>query len=296
MTVSMGVMVLSVCPISGWLENMAAQREMEDGSGGARGSADAAGPDSKRRFSDRVGHYVHYRPGYPLEVVGFLRERGVLRDGSVVADVGSGTGISAELFLGKGCMVYGVEPNAEMRWAAERLLPPRFPSFRSVNGSAEATTLADASVDVVVAAQAFHWFDVEKARVEFRRILRPGGRVVLLWNTRRTAASAFLEAYERLLNEYGTDYRRVRHDNASQERVAAFFGHAHFDVARILNEQAFDLAGLEGRLMSSSYAPAPGHPRHEPMLRALRGIFHEFEESGRVRFLYDTEVYVGGFD
>ena len=271
---------------------MAAQREMEEESGSA-GGAEA---QSTRRFSDRVEHYVKYRPGYPLEVIGFLRERGALAGVSVVADVGSGTGISAELFLREGNTVCGVEPNAEMRAAAERLLLPRFPAFRSVNGSAEATTLPHQSADIVAAAQAFHWFDPDKAREEFRRILRPGGRVVLLWNTRKPAGSTFLEAYEQLLNEYGTDYRRVRHDNASEERVARFFSPARFETARFPNEQAFDLTGLEGRLLSSSYAPAPGHPRHEPMLRALRGIFHEFAESGRVRFLYDTEVYLGGLD
>ena len=277
---------------------MAAQREREaeSGTAGASGNAGGAGADSTRRFSDRVEHYVKYRPGYPLEVIGFLRERGVLTAASIVADVGSGTGISADLFLREGNTVYGVEPNAEMRGAAEKLLARRFPRFRSVNGTAEATTLPTESIDIVVAAQAFHWFDLDKAREEFRRILRLGGRAVLLWNTRKTAGSLFLEAYEQLLNEYGTDYRRVRHDNASQERVASFFGHERFETARFPNEQAFDLAGLEGRLLSSSYAPAPGHPRHEPMLRSLRRIFHEFAESGRVRFLYDTEVYAGGFD
>ena len=266
---------------------MAAQVEMEDG-------GDDAGADSKRRFSDRVDNYVRYRPGYPREVLDALRARGVLDNRSVVADVGSGTGISAELFLGDGHTVYGVEPNAEMRGAAERLLLPRFHNFRSVDGSAEATTLPDASVDVVVAAQAFHWFDVGRAREEFRRILRPGGRVVLLWNTRRTAGSPFLEAYERLLNEYGTDYRHVRHDSGGGEKVARFFGATPFEVASVPNEQSFDLPGVEGRLLSSSYAPAAGHPRHEPMLRALRDIFAQFAEGGRVKFLYETEVYAGG--
>jgi SAM-dependent methyltransferase len=264
---------------------------MEEGSGGAGARA-----DSRRRFSDRVDNYVRYRPGYPPKVLDALRAGGVLRPASVVADVGSGTGISAELFLRDGHTVYGVEPNEEMRRAAEKLLLPRFPNFRSVDGSAEATTLPAASLDLVVAAQAFHWFDLTKARQEFRRILRPGGHVVLLWNTRKTGGSPFLEAYERLLIEYGTDYRRVRHDNASLERVEKFFAPAPFKAVRFSNEQSFDLAGVEGRLLSSSYAPAPGHPRHEAMMRALWGIFDEFADAGRVRFLYDTEVYVGGLE
>ena len=262
---------------------------MPDGAGGA-----GAGVDPTRRFSNRVNDYVRYRPGYPLHVLDFLRSRGALGDGSVVADVGSGTGISSELFLRDGHTVYGVEPNAEMRAAAEAQLVQRFRRFHSVDGRAEGTTLTDGSVDLVVAAQAFHWFhDLKLVRHEFRRILRPGGHAVLLWNTRKTRGSAFLEAYERLLNEFGTDYRRVRHDNAGEARVREFFGPARFETGAFPNEQVFDLAGLEGRLLSSSYAPARDDPRHEPMLRALGGIFEQFAESGRVRFLYDTEAYLG---
>src|SRR5687768_9631235 len=165
---------------------MAAHGEMPDGAGGA-GAGAGAGVDPTRRFSNRVEDYVRYRPGYPLQVLDFLRGSGALADRSVVADVGSGTGISSELFLRDGHTVYGVEPNAEMRAAAEAQLVQRFSRFHSVDGRAEGTTLADGSVDLVVAAQAFHWFqDLDFVRCEFGRILRPGGRVVLLWNTRKT--------------------------------------------------------------------------------------------------------------
>lgn len=247
--------------------------------------------DSTHRFSDRVENYVKYRPGYPQAVLGILREETGLTPASVVADVGSGTGISAELFLRAGNPVIGVEPNAAMRAAAEALLA-NYPAFRSVAGSAEETTLPDASVDHVVAGQAFHWFDVEGARREFARVLRPGGWVVLLWNSRKMDATPFLRDYEALLQEFGTDYREVRHDNVTHAALAGFF----FGVFRkrtLANEQRLDFDGLRGRLLSSSYAPAEGHPRHAPMLAELERIFAAHQRDGRVILEYETEIYLG---
>lgn len=247
--------------------------------------------DSTTRFSDRVENYVKYRPGYPEGVLPLLRERIGVRPSDVVADVGSGTGISAEIFLRAGHTVFGVEPNREMRAAAEALLT-RFPTFHSVDGTAEATTLPDVSVDVVVAGQAFHWFDPPRARAEAARILRPGGWAVLLWNARRVSSTPFLRAYEALLLEFGTDYGEVRHDNVSAAILAAFFG-GRYEKHALPNEQRFDLDGVRGRLLSSSYAPGPGHPLHEPMLRALERIYAEHAQADGVRFEYDTEIYLG---
>lgn len=121
----------------------------------------AAMADSAERFSGRVADYLKYRPGYPEELLAFLRSECGLVPGSVVADVGSGTGKLAELFLSGGNTVFGIEPNAEMRLAAERLFSGRS-GFHSVAGRAEATTLPDSSVDLVAVGQAFHWFDREK--------------------------------------------------------------------------------------------------------------------------------------
>lgn len=247
--------------------------------------------DPTRRFSDRVEDYVRYRPGYPEEAVAALATGVGLTPRSVVADIGSGTGISAEPFLRLGCTVYGVEPNREMRLAAERLLAG-YRGFRSVEGSAEATGLADASVDLAVAAQAFHWFRPEPARRELHRILRPGGRAALLWNRRRTESTPFLRAYEELLQRFGTDYARVDHRRVGADALRAFFG-GDFRSLSFPSEQRFDLEGVRGRLLSSSYAPAAGHPDHEPMLRELERIFREHEENGAVRFEYDTEVHFG---
>ena len=159
-----------------------------------------------QRFSDRVENYVRYRPSYPKEVLSILQEETEFTSASVIADVDSGTGISTKLFLENGNTVYGVEPNQKMRQAAEAFLQA-YPHFRSIAGTAEATTLPDQLVDYVVAAQAFHWFNIPATRQEFARVLKPDGWVVLLWNSRRLNSTPFLQAYEALLQQYGTDYQ-----------------------------------------------------------------------------------------
>jgi SAM-dependent methyltransferase len=210
----------------------------------------------------------------------------------VVADVGSGTGIFAGPLLEMGCVVYGVEPNGEMRAEAERRFAHRPALFHSVSATAEATTLADRSVDLVVAAQAFHWFDPAKFGAECRRILRPGGRAALVWNTRRVSGTPFLEAYEALLNEYGTDYAAVRHDRGDPQRLNQFFA-GGFERRTFPNEQRLDEAGLRGRLLSSSYTPGPHDPRRPDMLAALKQLFDRFQQGGAVTIAYDTELYFG---
>jgi SAM-dependent methyltransferase len=244
------------------------------------------------RFSDRVSNYIRYRPTYPVDVVDMLHREAALRAGSVIADVGSGTGISAELFLREDCTVFAVEPNKEMREAAERLLADR-PAFRSVQGSAEATTLADHSVNFVVAAQAFHWFKPEPTRAEFSRILRPGGWIVLIWNERKLDATPFLRAYEDLLIKHGTDYAKVRHENINAEALGAFFADGRYATHSFPNEQHFDYEGLKGRLLSSSYAPGEGQAGHEAMMADLDDIFERHQVNGQVCFEYDTRVHLG---
>jgi len=243
------------------------------------------------RFSDRVENYVRYRPGYPAEAVVVLKNECGLTAEHLIADVASGTGIWTQTLLENGNAVFAVEPNADMRHAGEQILAG-FPKFTSIAGSAEATTLEDNSVDFVTAAQAAHWFDRERARNEFVRILRPGGWLVLLWNERVTDATPFLRGYEQLLLTFGTDYEDVRHERTT-DAVNEFFDPAPFEKRVFAMRQDFDYPGLEGRLLSSSYAPGPGHPKHEPMLRELRRIFEAHAENGRVGFDYNTRVYFG---
>ena len=245
------------------------------------------------RFSDRVENYVRYRPGYPAEVVQALKEECGLAPSHVIADIASGTGIWTRALLEHGNRVFGIEPNAEMREAGERLLSA-FPNFTSVAGLAEATTLPDRSVDFITAAQAAHWFDRERARREFIRILKPGGWLVLLWNERVTDSTKFLRDYEQLLLTYGTDYEDVRHERTTAA-VNEFFDPHLYQERVFAMRQEFDYTGVEGRLLSSSYAPGRGHPRHDSMLLDLRRIFDACSGEGKVAFEYKTRVYFGRF-
>jgi len=247
--------------------------------------------NSTSRFSDRVENYIRYRPGYPAEALAALKSWCALTPSHVVADVASGTGNWTRTLLENGNRVFGVEPNVDMRLAGRRLLA-EFPKFASVAGSAEATTLPDQSVDFVMSAQAAHWFDRVAARREFVRILRPDGWLVLLWNEREVDKTPFLRDYEQLLLTYGTDYEDVRHERTT-DAVNEFFDPAPYEERVFSMRQKFDYAGLEGRLLSSSYAPGAGHPKHEPMLRELRRIFDSRAVDGQVVFGYKTRVYFG---
>jgi SAM-dependent methyltransferase len=248
--------------------------------------------DSTQRFTGRVDNYARHRPSYPRAILSLLETQCGLTSVSVVADVGSGTGILSELFLENGNRVFGVEPNEEMRKAGEKRLE-RYLSFTSVAGTAEATTLDDACADFVTAGQAFHWFDVERTQTEFWRILRPGGWVVIIWNARRRNTTPFLAAYERLLRDHGTDYEQVEHGRSAAGMVDEFFGSDGYEAEVFDNAQTFDLDGLKGRLLSSSYVPGPGEPGSEAMLREAEELFHEHQTNGSVTIEYDTKVYYG---
>jgi SAM-dependent methyltransferase len=247
--------------------------------------------DPAKRFSSRVADYVRYRPSYPPELVPWLAAECGLTRQSVVADIGSGTGFFAALFLRFGCQVFGVEPNREMRAAGEEILAAE-PRFRSVQGRAEATGLADGAVDFVTAGQAFHWFDRPAARTEFRRILRPPRRVVLAWNE-RLVEGAFLEAYEAVLDRYSPDYRQVDHRRMDAGVMDEFFGVGRWKEAVFPNEQRFDLTGLLGRMHSSSYAPAPGSEVYDRVNEELGRLFAEYQSEGVVAFRYSTRIYAG---
>lgn len=245
--------------------------------------------DTIERFSNRVENYVKYRPTYPLEVLRLFETEMNLRKSSVVADIGSGTGISARLFLENGSKVCGVEPNAAMRAAAENYLR-EFSNFKSVDGTSAATTLPSKSADFVVAAQAFHWFDREKTRAEFKRILKENGFVALIWNERQLNTNDFLRAYEKFLIEYGTDYEKTRHDNIDENILKDFF-RVDYKSATFQNVQTLDFAGLRGRMLSASYMPNEENPAYETMIAELETLFAEYAKDGKINILYDTNIY-----
>ena len=247
--------------------------------------------NSTTRFSNRVEQYVKYRPSYPKEIIPFLEKNAGLTSSFVIADIGSGTGISSKIFLDNGNTVFGVEPNKEMRSKAEELLQ-HYPSFISVDGTAENTTIENASIDMIVAGQAFHWFDAERTKAEFRRIARTHAYCVLIWNE-RLVQSPFEKAYEQLLLDYAIDYKEVDHRNINEEKIANFFSLNDFIAQVFPNKQVFDFEGVKGRLLSSSYVPDEMHPRFSSMIKTLEEIFAVHAVNNAVQFNYETKLYAG---
>jgi SAM-dependent methyltransferase len=246
--------------------------------------------DPTTRFSTRVDNYVKFRPAYPAGVLDVLRAQAGLKPDTIVADVGSGTGIFTRQLLASGNTVYGIEPNEKMRAAAAAFLAG-FPGYRAIAGTAEATTLPTGAVGLITAAQSFHWFDRTRTRAEFARILTPGGWLALIWNERLLDTTPFLRAYEAALQTYGTDYVAVRHQHLDLDQVRAFVGAGEVTLTTLENRQLLDFAGLQGRVLSSSYAPEPGQAGYEPMLRHLQEIFEQHQSHGQVSLDYETQVY-----
>ena len=243
------------------------------------------------RFSSRAENYLKYRPHYPEEITNFLKKENILNEKSLVADIGSGTGFSAELFLKNGNTVYGVEPNKEMRDAGEKYLA-EYKNFISINGSAENTTIKSDSIDIIAAGQAFHWFNFSKARDEFRRIAKPDGYLILIWNVRRFTDAGFGTDYERMLIEFGSDYKEVEHKTITKSDYDNFYP-GKYRTAEFSNKQLLDFEGLKGRLLSSSYSPDENSPNYKPMLERLREIFDKHRTNETVEMKYITELYYG---
>jgi SAM-dependent methyltransferase len=249
--------------------------------------------DPTQRFSRRVSDYIKHRPNYPDELAEVLRRRVGYHSEMVIADIGSGTGISTRFFLDRGNVVHAVEPNQDMRGAAEEWLGG-YTKFHSVAARAEATTLESASIDLVVAAQAFHWFDPERTRAEFKRILRPRGRVALIWNDRDVDRTEFLRDYEQLLFDLSEDYARVAQRWEKTDTVLpSFFDSEHWGSEVLAHQHSVGVEGLIGRAMSSSYVPLPGQPHHEAFMTALTELYRKHAVDGRVTFHYATRLYWG---
>lgn len=247
--------------------------------------------DPRERFTTRASSYTKYRPGYPDQLLAVLNRACGFDRGWRVADLGSGTGKLSELFLRHGNAVAGVEPNAAMRSEGEVYLA-KYAGFESVAGSAEDTTLADASVDLVAAGQAFHWFDPRAARDECLRILRPPAWTALVWNE-RDPDGELESAFDGLLRQHAADYSAIMGRHYDSQSIRAFFGGRGFEVHTLDCVQRLDRAGLRGRVESASYCPRPEDPAYSPLMDALDRLFAEHCVDGRVALHYRTRAYVG---
>ncbi|QES89465.1 class I SAM-dependent methyltransferase [Rhizosphaericola mali] len=249
--------------------------------------------NSTKRFSERVDDYVKYRPHYPSAIVNLLENDFGLTSTDTIVDIGSGTGISSQIFLEKGYSVLGVEPNDEMRKAGSEYLK-NYPKFTANSGTAEASLLENKSVDFIIAAQAFHWFDTISVRKEFERILKPNGHVVLIWNE-RLISNPFEIEYDQLIIKHAIHYVKVDHRNIDLESIRKFFFPNPVEFTTFTNFQDFDFEGLKGRLLSSSYMPQKNNNGYDDMIQDLRSLFDKYQLENTIRINYDTKVYVGNF-
>lgn len=246
--------------------------------------------DSVSRFSNRVANYIKYRPNYPMEIIQLLDKKIGLTKNLKVADIGSGTGISAINFLKNGNEVIGIEPNDEMGKAAESLLAD-YKNFSVLAGNAEETNLENNSIDLILASQAFHWFNHKKAKLEFKRILKKDGWVVLIWNEKKIdSQNSFMQKYGELIAKYGTDYHQVSYNNITSQIFDDFF--KNYSLETLPNFQYFNFEGLKGRLLSSSYIPLEGEV-YEEMIIVLKNLYDEFKVNDKVVFEYETKIYYG---
>lgn len=246
--------------------------------------------NSVERFSNRVENYIKYRPHYPKEIITFLKNECAFDETKIVADIGSGPGISCENFIENGNTVYAVEPNDDMRKAAESVFSDA-KNFKSIKGTAEATTLASNFADLIISGQAFHWFDKEACKIEFKRIIKDDGYAVLMWND-KISSNDFMKDYYELIKKYGKDYDKINHANVDDVIIGKFYSPFNFAKKYFRHSHPLDYAGLEGRLLSSSYIPLEGES-FEFMIRDLKNIFEKYNDNGKVEMGYETIVYYG---
>lgn len=259
-------------------------------------------------FTQRVENYVKYRPHYPQAVLELLKSECGLTSTHIIADVGSGTGFLAELFLENGNPVFGIEPDPDMRAAAEYYLQS-FPNFTSIAAPAETTTLSNQSVDFLTAGQAFHWFNIGRTKKEFTRVLKTNGWVVVVWNARRTSGTPFLVALEEFWQTKQfwkksssrqtaqqlerTQMYRLNRELVEQELLIPFFESGGFNEKVFENPMICDIHSFKGQVLSGAPALEPDDPYYVVMLETLERIFQTHQANEVVTIEYNVYVIYG---
>ena len=247
--------------------------------------------DPTRRFSSRAGWYARYRPGYPGGIIKILEKEMRFSRREVVADIGSGTGLLARVFLENGNRVFGVEPNRSMRSYAERDLGS-FGNFVSVAGTAERTTLPPESVGLVTVGQALHWFDPAPAADEFSRISKPRGNLCIAYNERKMDRLG--RAYEEVVRKHQRARAREIRRSYDDGHILRFFSGNRCSIFTLPNVQTLDFEGLMGRFLSASYLPNTREKKRVAAMRAdVEGLYDEFNRGGKVKVRYVTKLYLG---
>ena len=248
---------------------------------------------NETKFDGMGKIYAQFRPSYPKEFIEYLYSQIGIDTHSVIADIGSGTGILTRLLLERGNRVYAVEPNEDMRITAENDLH-LLNNFVSVNATAESTTLAEQSVAYITVAQAFHWFDRQRFKSECRRILKPGGKVILVWNSRIFSTEVVKEGdeinrrYCPLFKGFSGGMRGAESDNDFYD-----FFMGKYEIRVFQNDQPFDIDSFIGRNLSASYAPKESDGNYTDYIAELRRLFDKYSTNGQLVMPNETKSYVG---
>lgn len=245
------------------------------------------------RFFNKAEKYELYRPSYTEESIEKIFDlcRIVPSNEAKVADIGAGTGKFTQLLLDKGFIVYAIEPNEEMRIIADKKFKD-YDNFHSIDKVAEDTSLENNSISIITVAQAFHYFDLDKTKKEFKRILKPQGKVALLWNF-RLRDSEFIKEYENII--YGLHSNKVKpthaQDNMTDELFKNFF--TNYEIANISNSQEFDFESLWGRTLSNNHMPNENESEYLQLYDSIKKLFDKYEQNGKILFQYRTQIVVG---
>lgn len=248
--------------------------------------------DNTQKFSGKADVYQQARPNYAQALLDFIAAKWQIGEGSLVGDIGSGTGIFTRQLLSLGATVYAVEPNADMRAKAEEQLGEN-PNFISVIGTAEETTLPDHRLHLVTVAAAFHWFDPERFKLECERILLPGAPVVLAWNELEMAAEINL-GRERIYKKYCANFKGFSGGNDQEDLIKRAFFDGMLQEKHFPNPLSYDRQTFINRALSSSYSLIEGDPDYEAYLAELGDLFDEHAVEGKILLPQESVAFFKG--
>ena len=245
--------------------------------------------DNTKKFSGKADVYQQARPNYAQALLDFIAQKWQIGEGSLVADIGSGTGIFTRQLLELGAMVYAVEPNTDMRAKAEELLGGN-PNFVSVIGTAEQTTLPDHRFHLVTAAAAFHWFDAQRFKLECERILLPGAPVVLAWNEVEMS-SEINQGRERIFKKYCTNFNGFSGGSDEEDEIKRAFFDGAIQEKHFANPLSYDRQTFINRALSGSYSLIETDPGFEAYLAELGELFDQHAVDGKIVLPQDSVAY-----
>lgn len=250
--------------------------------------------DNTQNFSGKANNYTLGRPTYANDFINYLYSEQNFSEKSIIADIGSGTGKFAKQLLDKGSYLYCVEPNDDMRNTAVNELS-MYENFNSINGTASKTTLPAASIDFITAAQAFHWFDVDLFHKECKRILKPNGKVILIWNMRDISNATNKLSYEIYLKfcpKFKGFSGGIKKDD---ERIKKFFNN-NYKYIEFDNPLFYDKKKFISRSLSSSYSLKNEDKNYEKYINELCDLFDKHSKDGILEMANKTVAYMGNID